>query len=78
MACERLVAVDPDPPGKEELREAIVEANGNIAARSVAEPQLLGMGTTLTSALIHDRHGDSGPRWGFPSLPAARGKCSAS
>jgi serine/threonine protein phosphatase PrpC len=54
MACERLVAINPREAGRDELREAIVEANGSIAARSLADPQLLGMGTTLTSALIHD------------------------
>jgi protein phosphatase len=54
MACERLVALAPNSAGKDELREAIVEANSSIAARSLAESQLLGMGTTLTSALIRD------------------------
>jgi PPM family protein phosphatase len=54
MACERLVALAPDSAGKDELREAILDANGSISARSVAEPHLLGMGTTLTSALIRD------------------------
>ncbi len=54
MACERMVAIDPLLAGKDELRDTIVEANGAIAARSVAEPYLLGMGTTLTSALIHE------------------------
>jgi PPM family protein phosphatase len=54
MACERLVALAPEAVGKDELREAIVDANGSIAARSLAEPHLLGMGTTLTSALIKD------------------------
>jgi PPM family protein phosphatase len=54
MACERLLTIVPATAGKEELREAIVDANDNIAARSVAEPNLLGMGTTLTSALVRD------------------------
>jgi PPM family protein phosphatase len=54
MACERLVAIPSGSGDKDQLREAIVEANSSIAARSLAEPQLLGMGTTLTSALIHD------------------------
>ena len=54
MACERLVALAPGSAGKDELVDAIVDANGSIAARSVAEPDLLGMGTTLTSALIND------------------------
>jgi len=54
MACGRLVALAPRSAGKDELRDAIADANGAIAARSVAEPHLLGMGTTLTSALIAD------------------------
>ena len=54
MACERLVAIPPGSGDKDQLREAIVDASISIAARSLAEPQLLGMGTTLTSALIHD------------------------
>jgi PPM family protein phosphatase len=54
MACERLVALAPGSAGKDELRDAIVDADGSIAARSIAEPHLLGMGTTLTSALIND------------------------
>ncbi len=54
MACERLAALSPDSAGKDELHDAIADANDSIAARSVAEPHLLGMGTTLTSALIHD------------------------
>ena len=55
MACERLVGVAPSTAGREELREAIVDANVSIAERSTAEPHLLGMGTTLTSALIRDK-----------------------
>ena len=54
MACERMVNVDPAQAGKEEVRAAIVDANERIAARSMAEPRLLGMGTTLTLALIRD------------------------
>jgi PPM family protein phosphatase len=54
MACERMAAVDPASAGKDDLRAAIVDANESISARSLAEPRLLGMGTTLTSALIRD------------------------
>jgi protein phosphatase len=54
MACERMAAVDPAVAGRDELRAAIVDANVSIAARSVAEPRLLGMGTTLTGVLIRD------------------------
>jgi serine/threonine protein phosphatase PrpC len=54
MACERMVVIDPASAGQDELRAAIVEANESISARSLSEPRLLGMGTTLTSALIRD------------------------
>jgi serine/threonine protein phosphatase PrpC len=54
MACERMVAIDPATAGTEELRASIVDANERISARSLAEPRLLGMGTTLTSALMRD------------------------
>ena len=54
MACERMVAIDPGSAGKDEVRAAIVNANESISARSFAEPHLLGMGTTLTLALIRD------------------------
>jgi PPM family protein phosphatase len=54
MACERMVALDPVSAGEDELRAAIVSANESISARSLAEPRLLGMGTTLTLALIRD------------------------
>jgi serine/threonine protein phosphatase PrpC len=54
MACERMVVIDPSSAGKDELRAAIVEANQSISARSLAEPRLLGMGTTLTLALVRE------------------------
>ena len=54
MACERMVGVDPAQAGKEDIRAAIVDANERISARSMTEPKLLGMGTTLTLALIRD------------------------
>jgi serine/threonine protein phosphatase PrpC len=54
MACERMAAIDPVSAGKDELRDAIINANESISARSLAEPRLLGMGTTLTLALIRD------------------------
>ena len=54
MACERMVGIDPVSADKDELRATIVNANESISARSLAEPRLLGMGTTLTSALIRD------------------------
>lgn len=54
MACERLRALVPGSADKEELRQAIVDADLAIAARSVEEPYLLGMGTTLTSVLLRE------------------------
>lgn len=54
MACERMLEVDPAVADKEAIRVAIVDANERISARSMAEPRLLGMGTTLTLALIRD------------------------
>jgi len=54
IACERLRALVPDSAGKEELRDAIVEADLAIATRSAEEPYLLGMGTTLTSVLVRE------------------------
>jgi PPM family protein phosphatase len=52
MACERMVEVDPAGADKQAVRAAIIDANERISARSMAEPRLLGMGTTLTLALI--------------------------
>lgn len=54
IACERLRALVPGSAGKDELRDAIVEADLAIAARSAEEPYLLGMGTTLTSVLMRE------------------------
>jgi PPM family protein phosphatase len=54
LACERMVEIDPAQAAKDDIRAAIVDANQHIAARSLAEPRLLGMGTTLTLALIRD------------------------
>jgi serine/threonine protein phosphatase PrpC len=54
MACLGLLAVDPDSAGVDDLRQAIVRANRAIIQRSAAESELLGMGTTLTAALVRD------------------------
>lgn len=51
MACEGLLGLDPATADREGLRAAIIAANGAIAARSVSEDRLAGMGTTLTVAL---------------------------
>ena len=49
VACRVLTDMPPDA-GAEELREAIVRANRLIRERSLADPTLAGMGTTLTAA----------------------------
>ena len=54
MACLGLVGVDPASAGVEELKQAIVEANKAIVRRSTTESELLGMGTTMTAALLTD------------------------
>jgi serine/threonine protein phosphatase PrpC len=54
MACLALLAVNPEASGIEDLRQAIVRANRAIIQRSTTENELLGMGTTLTAALVKD------------------------
>jgi serine/threonine protein phosphatase PrpC len=49
------VGVDPNSAGEEQLRQAVAGANRAIIRRSATEGELLGMGTTLTAALIRDR-----------------------
>lgn len=52
MACRGLLGVDPASSDAEELLRAVKEANRAIAERSLAQERLLGMGTTLTAALV--------------------------
>jgi serine/threonine protein phosphatase PrpC len=54
MACMGLVALDPASAGRKELRTAIVNTNQAIVSRSLAEDHLLGMGTTLTAAVVNE------------------------
>jgi len=54
MACLGLLGVDPASAGSDDLRKAIVGANRSIVRRSISESELLGMGTTLTAAMIKD------------------------
>jgi len=54
MACLGLLALDPASAGRKELRTAIVNTNQAIISRSLAEEQLLGMGTTLTAVLVKE------------------------
>jgi serine/threonine protein phosphatase PrpC len=52
MACLGLVALDPASAGEEDLRRAIASTNKAITSRSASEEHLLGMGTTITVALV--------------------------
>jgi serine/threonine protein phosphatase PrpC len=52
MACFGLHGLDPATAGPQELRRAVAEANRNIVQRGAGEDHLMGMGTTLTAALI--------------------------
>jgi serine/threonine protein phosphatase PrpC len=54
MACFGLMGVDPATAGPKDLRRVIVSINKAIVSRSASEENLLGMGTTLTVALIRD------------------------
>ena len=54
MACLGMLGVDPASAGEDELRGAVVKTNMAIVQRSASESELLGMGTTLTAALIKD------------------------
>lgn len=54
MACLGLLSVDPASADAEALREAVIKANTAIIQRSTSESELLGMGTTLTAALLTD------------------------
>ena len=47
-ACRALLALPAAPVDAERLGDAIAEANASIFSRSLAEPGLHGMGTTLT------------------------------
>jgi PPM family protein phosphatase len=53
-ACRILMGMEPEPT-KERLTATVAEANRAIYARSVVDPALAGMGTTLTAAV---RSGD--------------------
>ncbi len=52
MACLGLVALDPASAGEPDLRRAIASTNKAITGRSASEEHLLGMGTTITVALV--------------------------
>ena len=54
MACMGLLGLDPASSGKKELRSAVVSTNQAIVSRSLAEDDLLGMGTTLTAAMLKE------------------------
>ncbi len=52
MACRGLLDVDPTTSDAGELLRAVKDANRAIAGRSLEQERLLGMGTTLTAALV--------------------------
>jgi serine/threonine protein phosphatase PrpC len=52
MACRGLLGFDPAAAGADGLLQAVKEANRAIADRSLEQERLLGMGTTLTAALV--------------------------
>ena len=52
MACLGLLGVNPASAGKRELQDAVESANRAIVHRSAGEDHLMGMGTTMTAALI--------------------------
>lgn len=52
MACRGLSSLDPKESGAEELAQAVRDVNRAIAVRSFEADYLLGMGTTLTGALV--------------------------
>jgi serine/threonine protein phosphatase PrpC len=54
MACRGLMEVDPATAASEQLLRAVKEANLAIATRSLEDNGLLGMGTTLTAALMRE------------------------
>lgn len=54
MACFGLMGIDPVSAGPAELSGVVVSINRAITGRSAADNALMGMGTTLTAALIRD------------------------
>jgi PPM family protein phosphatase len=52
-ACRYLMEL-PAEAGAQQVRDAVAEANSNIFSRSVGEPELAGMGTTLTAFVQSD------------------------
>ena len=53
-ACRALLALPAEAVDAERLGDTIAEANTSIFSRSLVEPGLHGMGTTLTTALAGD------------------------
>jgi len=49
-----LLALDPDSAGEKELKTAVTNVNQAIISRSLTDERLLGMGTTMTAALIKE------------------------
>lgn len=55
MACMGLLALDPATAGEKELKTAVRNINHAIISRSLTDERLLGMGTTMTVALIRGK-----------------------
>lgn len=55
-ACRHLMQLHPETDSADKLVDAVRRANAEIFARSLGEPALAGMGTTLTAAM---RQGDT-------------------
>lgn len=55
MACRGLLELNPATASMKELRDAIRAVNETIDRHSHEEDDLLGMGTTMTAALVGDR-----------------------
>ena len=49
-ACETIGALDPGSAGREELNRIVFEANKAVIQKGAGDPQLQGMGTTMTAA----------------------------
>lgn len=54
MACQALLELDPSETDEKKLGETIAAANVAVVSRSLSDPQLAGMGTTLTVAVARE------------------------
>lgn len=49
-ACATIAALDPGSAGREDLHRVVFEANKAVIQKGAGDPQLQGMGTTMTAA----------------------------